>query len=219
MTVKDCYQYVQNRLNKGGTNANDNIEKFQFVEAFNTMQVLWVESRFKLTETNITRTDEIQQLLKTVVLKPKKTGSNYYELSLPQDYLHYKRSVSFVPCEIKNLLQKEGDINTLLQDEFWKPSIEWEETICTIAGNKLRIYVDDFSIKSVELHYFRTPVNINMEDNGFADVNGNPTVDINPEFQNSSLIEILNLTCQLLSSDNTDQWNYQTFSSLNQTNT
>lgn len=218
MTVAECYQYAQSRLNKLGSNFSENLPKYQFVQAFNAMQILWVESRFKVDETNIVRTDEIQQLLKTLTLKPKKTGSNYYEITLPEDYLHYKRSVSFAPCEIFNHLVKEGDINRLLQDEFWKPSIEWEETICTIAGDKLRVYVDDFTIKNVELHYYRSPISINMADS-FADVNGNQTTNIDPEFKNSSLIEILNFTCQLLASDTTDQWNYQTLLNLNQTNT
>ena len=218
MTVAECYQYAQARLNKLSSNFAENLPKYQFVQAFNAMQMLWVESRFKVDETNIVRTDEIQQLLKTLILKPKKTGSNYYEITLPEDYLHYKRSVSFAPCEIFNHLVKEGDINRLLQDEFWKPSIEWEETICTIAGDKLRVYVDDFTLKSVELHYYRIPVSINMADS-FTDVNGNQTTNIDPEFKNSSLIEILNFTCQLLASDTTDQWNYQTLLNLNQINT
>lgn len=218
MTVAECYQYVQNRLNKSQSNFSDNIEKYQFVEAFNTAQLLWTESRFKVDETSVARMDEIQHLITTVTSKPKKTGSNYYELTLPEDYLHYKRSVSFAPCEIKNHLKKEGDINTLLAHEFWQPSIEWEETICTIAGDKLRIYTTDFSIKSVEFHYYRVPRKINMQD-GFNDINGVQTENIDPEFKSSSLIEILNLTCQILSSDATDQWNYQTLSNLNQTHT
>lgn len=218
MTVAECYQYVQNRLNKSQSNFSDNIEKYQFVEAFNTAQLLWTESRFKVDETSIARIDEIQHLITTVNLKPKKTGSNYYEVAFPENYLHYKRSVSFVPCEIKNHLKKEGDINVLLAHEFWRPSVEWEETICTIAGDKLRIYVTDFSIKSVELHYYRVPRKINMND-GFNDINANQTENIDPEFKNSSLLEILNFTCQILASDSTDQWNYQTLLNLNQSHT
>lgn len=218
MTVKECYQFVENRLNKLGTNANDNIEKFQFVEAFNTAQYLWAEARCKLNETNIIRVDEVQQLLKPFSGKPKKTGSNYYELDLPSDYFHYNRSVSYVPCEIKNHLKKEANINRLLQDEFWKPSVEWGETICTIGNNKLRVYVDNFSISKIDLQYYRTPIKINMKD-GYNDVNNEMTEDIDPEFQNVSLIEILNLTCQILAADNSDQWNYQTLSNLVQSNT
>ena len=216
MTIHECYKYVQNRLNKSSTNFGDNVYKHQFVEAFNAVQLMWVESRIKVDETNIIRIDEVQQLIEVVTDKPKKIN-NYYELSLPDNYLHYKRSVSFAPCEIKNHLKKEGDINRLLQDEFWKPSIEWEETICTIAGNKLRVYVDNFSIKKVELHYYRTPILVNMQDG--TDINGVQTENVDPEFKNSSLIEILNFTCQLLASDNSDQWNYQTLTNLIQSNT
>ena len=216
MTIHECYKYVQNRLNKSSTNFGDNVYKHQFVEAFNAVQLMWVESRMKVDETNIIRIDEIQQLIEVITDKPKKI-TNYYELSLPDNYLHYKRSVSFVPCEIKNHLKKEGDINRLLHDEFWRPSVEWEETVCTIAGNKLRIYVDNFSIKKVELHYYRTPILINMQDG--TDINGVQTENIDPEFKNSSLIEILNFTCQLLASDNSDQWNYQTLTNLIQSNT
>ena len=215
MTVQECYKYIQDRLNKLSTNFGDNIPKHTFVLAFNTVQIQWAEDRVKLSETNIIRTDEIQQLLKTTTpLPPSKTGENYYEIPLPEDYFHYKRSVSFVPCEIRNILKKEGDINTLLRDDFWKPSIEWGETLCTVIGNSLRVYVDSFDIDQIELVYYRYPKNINMSD-GFSDVNGISTTDINPEFKGSSLVEILNGTCELLSADTADQWRYQTMQQRN----
>lgn len=219
MTVHECYQYIQNRLNKLSTNAGDNIEKFQFVEAFNTVQLMWAEDRFKMDEVNQVRIDELQPLLVTLDLKPVLVpNKNYYELPLPSNYFHYKRSVSNTPCQITNWLKKEGDINQLLNDEFWKPSIEWGETICTLVGNKLRIYIDNFSIDTVELLYYRYPRNINMK-TAFVDANGNPTVDIDPEFQGSSLVEILNYTCLLLSGDTADQLNIQLFSQKNQQHT
>ncbi len=211
MTVNECYQYVQARLNKLGTNANKNIPIWAFVSSFNAQQLLWVEDRIKADETNTLRKDEINQLLKTTS-KPligTQTGSNYYEFKLPEDYFHYKRSTSLVPCEIRNFLKKEGDINTLLLDNHWKPSIEWGETLCTLVGKHLRVYVDGFSINGVNLTYYRFPQDIGMSW-GSNDVNGNPTVDIDPEFTGSSLIEILNMTCELLSSDTVDQWNLQT---------
>jgi hypothetical protein len=219
MTVLECYQYIQNRLNKLSTNAGDNIEKFQFVEAFNACQLIWAEDRFKMDEVNTVRIDELQILLKTVDLIPIKVeNKNYYEIALPTDYFHYKRSVSNTPCQITNWLKKEGDINQLLNDEFWKPSIEWGETICTIVGKKLRIYVDNFSISNLELLYYRYPTQINMK-TAYPDANNDPTVDIDPEFQVSSLIEILNYTCLLLSGDTADQLNIQLFTQKNQQHT
>lgn len=211
MTVNECYQYVQARLNKIGTNQNENIPKWAFVSAFNAQQLLWVEDRIKVDESNSLRKDEINQLLKSspTPLISVNTTNTYYEFDLPDDYFHYKRSTSLVPCEIRNRFVKEGDINSLLLDDSWKPSIEWGETLCTLVGKKLRVYIDNFTISGVNLTYYRFPANINMS-TGHNDVNGNPTSNVDPEFTGSSLIEILNLTCELLSSDTADQWNYQT---------
>lgn len=214
MTVNEAYQYAQIRLNRNQSNYGDNIPKYVFVSTFNSAQLLWCEDRFKLDETNITRKDELQQLLKSETLKGVKK-ENYYEFNLPEDYFHYKRSVSYTPCIMTNWLKKEGDINVLLKDEFWKPSLEWGETLCTIVGNKLRVYFDNFNIDYVILEYYRYPVNINMSD-GFSDVNNNPTVNVDPEFKGVNLIEILNYTCQILSGDTSDQWNYQVHAQQNQ---
>lgn len=209
-TALESYQWVQNRLNKLSTNYGDNIPKYQFVEAFNTAQLWWLKDMFKLDDTNILRIDLVQRLLKETVLTNlilSQDGS-HYEVALPSDYLRYKRSISNSDCPIYNHLKKEGDINVILMDEFWKPSLEWQETICTIVGGNLRIYVDNFTISSVNLVYFRNPTDIGLA-TGFPDINGNPTADVDPEFSGQSLIDILNLTCKILSGDTGDQMNYQ----------
>jgi len=217
MTILESYKYVQERLNKLSTNFGDNIAKHTFVLAFNSTQLQWAEDRVKLAETNIVRQDEIQQLLKDVNIPPIKAGDYYYEIALPEDYFHYKRSTSNAPCQLRNILKKEADINMLLRDSFWKPSIEWGETLCTLIGNKLRIYTDlenSFQISGINLVYYRYPLNVDMAD-GFNTVDGIATTNVNPEFQGSSLIEILNATCELLAADSADQWRYQTMTQNN----
>lgn len=218
MTILECYSYVLNRLNSLSINTSNNIPKWNFVEAFNATQEQWVEDRIKLSETSIIRTDEIGRLLTNIELSDKFKQSNYFEFQLPEDYLHYKRSTSNKDCFLTNILVKEGDIPALLIDENWKPSLAWGETLCTIASNNLRVYVDNFDIDTVDLHYYRKPRLVNMV-TGFTDVNAETTVNIDPEFQNSSLIEILNLTCRLLSLDNSDQFRFQGHSQLSQTHT
>lgn len=217
MTILDCYQYVLNRLNSSSSNSGDNIQKYHFVEAFNTAQSQWVEDRIKLSESSIIRIDEVQQLLKTVKLKPLSKTDLYTEFKLPKDYLHYKRSTS-EPCQLWHILVKEGDVNLLLQDDNWKPSLEWGETLCTLIDNKLRVYRDNFSVNSVDFVYYRTPILVNLS-TGHTDVNGNPTSNIDPEFQNSSLIEILNLSCRILAGDSGDQVRYQPIGNLIQAHT
>ena len=78
MTVNEAYQYAQIRLNRNQSNYGDNIPKYVFVSTFNSAQLMWCEDRFKLDETNITRKDELQQLLKSETLKgiKKKTIMN-----------------------------------------------------------------------------------------------------------------------------------------------
>lgn len=220
MTVAECYQYVQLRLNKISTNSNDNIPIFAFVSAFNTQQMLWAEDRFKINENNIVRIDELNHLLKSVD-KPLVSigGTNrYLEFELPQDYFHYSTSTSLTPCELRNHLVKEGNINTLLLDENWKPSLEWGETIATIVGKKLRVYIDGFTVSGVNLTYYRFPKDINMA-SGFNDVNNNTTIDVDPELIGASLIEVLNMTCELLAGDTQDQWNQQISSQRSQRHT
>ena len=207
MNVIQCYKYVQDRLNSLSTNSGDNIPKHIFVRTFNAIQDVWVENRYKLNSSNTLRDDELQSILLDVELNPTK-DEGFWRVEIPTNYYHFKRAIAYTPCEIFLYKKKEDEVNRLLNDENWKPSLEWQESFCTIMGNTLRVY-GDFSIDNIRFLYYRKPNPINMAD-GFVDELGEPTVDIDPEFQNSSLIEILNQTCMLLASDTSDQFRFQT---------
>lgn len=219
MTVLDCYYYTQEALNKLATNSSQNVSKSSFVRTFNAVQLQWVEDRVKLNEVNNIRIDEIQQLLTQSELKVKKEPLYFYS-ALPANYYHARRVRAKVgQCSMGCYPAKEGDVNVLLNDEFWKPSKEWGETFYTLAGDQVRVYHDNqFTVSSIDFLYYRLPVNINMAD-GFDDVNGVPTVNVNPEFTGSSLIEILNLTVQHLAGNINDQLRYQVYSNKAQVHT
>lgn len=207
MTVNQAYLQVTDLLNKLSSNSGDNIPKHSFVTAFNKMQLQWTEDRFKMNDLNTSRIEEIQQLLLDTKLKPK-PKDNYYYITLPNNYFHYKRSYSISgDCTIINYKVKEGDVNILLSDDNWKPSLEWGETICSLVGGQLRVYAD-FPINEVALIYYRFPLNVNMAD-GYTDVDGNATTNIDPEFTGSSLEEILTMTANYLTGATMDQFRYQ----------
>jgi len=207
MSVNEAYLYTTDVLNKLSSNAGDSLKKHQFVRHYNAAQLQWVEDRVKINETNQVRIDELQPLIVSMEAIPKKEN-DHWDIDLPEDYYHYSRSYSLSGnCYVYNNPERESDMNIILQDEFHKPSLEWEETPCTLAGNKLRVYAD-FPINKVYFTYYRVPRKINMKDE-FLDVEGNPTEDINPEFDGSSLIEILTLTARNIAGITGDQLQYQ----------
>jgi hypothetical protein len=199
MTVQEVEQYVTNRVNALSTNLGANLSKDKIVEAFNAQQLLWAESRFKLDGLNRTRMDEIQYLLTT--LKDEslaKDDLGFYTYTLPEDYFHYERAYCFSGnCPIYLHQRSEADASDLLLDDHWKPSKTWQETFCTLVGNKLKIYAD-FSLTRLQFIYYRLPLSINMEW-GSPDVNGDTPTDVDPELTGSSLYEVLNMTVMALS--------------------
>lgn len=219
MTVHQSYKYVQETLNKLNSDSSQNIPKTTFVTAFNAVQMQWVEDRVKVAELDKVRIDEIQQLAVQTELSLKKEDLYYYA-ELPSNYYHIIRAYGNIgECSLNIWPAREGDVNVLLNDAFWTPSKEWGETFHTLVDNKLRIYHNNqFTLSKVNLIYFRYPININMAD-GFEDVDGNQTVDVDPEFLGSSIIEILNLTVQHLAGAINDTTRYQVFTNKSQVHT
>ena len=218
MNITDCYLHITDRLNSLSSNSGDKIPKHTFVRAFNAAQNLWVEDRYKLNGSNNVREEELQVILTNTEFTPKKQKFSegdfqVYYYDLPLDFLHSERALTIIPCSVFLYRKKEEEVNRLLSDEFWKPSLEWAESFYTIGGNKIKIY-SDFTISKVNFVYYRTPVQVNMED-GFLGSTGELNTNIDPEFQNSSLIEILNLTTQLLASDTTDNFRLNSSGNLN----
>lgn len=197
------------RLNKLGTNANQNIEYPQFVNLINKAQLHWVESRMKGFELNVTRVDELQQLLKDY----ESTGSkkeNYYDFKIPSDYFHYVRAYTNAKdCNSKIYIRlvEEGNVNALLQDAFTRPSSAWEETFCTVFKNNVRVYIDNFSIDKLYFKYIRKPIVFDIE--GYTRLDGSASYNIDLEFDGVNAEEIIDLAVQIASGDIADDTRYQ----------
>lgn len=209
MTIAECFFLVKERLNKLSSNSQQNIEPYSFVYAFNKAQSHWVEDRIKVEEANKVRTQEIQQLLKTTQL----TATNNL-IDFPKDFLHIER---ITPYASKNQCDRflysthqveEGNIPELITNDSTKPSFEWEETFFTLQDNKIKIYSTDFDIKSAEVVYYRRPIQVDIA--GYEKLDTTLSINIDPEFNDSSLQEILDITVAILSADISDQFRYQT---------
>ena len=206
MKIKDAYIEFTLRLNKLGTNANKNVEYLQFVSLINKAQLHWAEARIKIAEESLVRVDELQQLLKDYDEALTVRKENFYYLPLPADYFHRSRSYAKVQgCDGVVYLKfvEEGNINTLLKDSDTRPSAEWEETLATLFGGKIRVYFEGFELTNLFFKYYRQPKAVDIA--GYVRSDGTQSTDIDLEFDGVNAQEIIDLAVQIASGDIVDQ--------------
>lgn len=168
---------IKQRLNKLASFDYDNIECWQIQEAFNKAQLEWVRrmvygmnTRKEGSEQSTGLVDDLQVLLTSVDLNPVE-NTTFYEVDLPGDYLYYVRS--FVQansecCPEKRIMTvyeaEEANMSILLTSDTKGPSFEWAETLCTLAGNKIRVYTNgEFNITDMGLMYYRKPRSVQFQ--------------------------------------------------------
>jgi hypothetical protein len=182
---------IKQRLNKLASLDFDNIECWQVQEAFNKAQIEWTRRqmyglniRKQGTEQSTGLIDDLRILMKSAtVTHVDKTG--YAESTIPSDYLYYVRTDVFAnskccpePRRITVYEVEEANMGILLTSDTKGPSFEWAETLSTLVGDKLRVYTnDEFNITSVNLVYYRRPIDIMFA--GCVDPNTGITITTN----------------------------------------
>lgn len=194
---------VKQRLNKLASQDYDNLECWQIVEAFNKGMVDWC--RRNLHGNNLYKTgdegskrriDDLQILLTELNLTLVKKDLYYEAPALPGNYFEWKRVSTYAKtdcCDKRRMviyLAEEANVDTLLRDQYKKPSYEWGETFCTLRNNTLRIYTNnEFDVPTAQLSYYRQPQRIQIL--GCVDpyTNTLSTVDVQCEFKDD-LVEL-----------------------------
>jgi hypothetical protein len=94
-------------------------------------------------------------------------------------------------------LAKHGDLSILLNNDHYKPSFEYQETIITLSADKMSIYTDGtFTPKHLNLMYMRYPLYINKT--GYIMMDGLPSFNQDCELETYLEDELLDLTVQNL---------------------
>lgn len=71
---------------------------------------------------------------------------------------------------------KHGDLTTLMYNNHYSPSFEWQETFSVISGDKYIVYTDGtFNVDSLHLTYIRYPKRIDVA--GYTYFDGSPSVN------------------------------------------
>ena len=206
---------IKQRLNKLDSQDYDNIECWQVVEAFNKAQVEW--SRRQLHGINIVkegdeqstrRKDDLQVLLYKTVLSGITDKGDYSFLSIPQDYLQWKRVDVYAQrdcCDKRRMvvyLAEEGNVSVLLRDKLKQPSFEWAETFATLIDDRINVYTNnDFNISEVDLTYYRQPRKIQID--GCVDpyTGVQSTANVECEFKEDIIEVIIDEAVSIISGD------------------
>jgi hypothetical protein len=170
---------LKQRLNKLDSQDYDNIECWQFVEAFNKVQLDWCRRNLhggnmykEGDELSKRRIDDLQPLLRELSLTGIVTENYFESTNFPVNtYLEYKRistdatnECCLDPRSMTVYLAEEANVSLLLRDPLKNPDFEWGETFCTMLGNKIRIYrKPDFNIVNPVLTYYQKPVYIQIQ--------------------------------------------------------
>ena len=207
---------LKQRLNKLDSQDYDNIECWQFVEAFNKAQIEWCRRNLhggnmykEGDELSKKRIDDLQPLLRELTLTGTET-ENYFETdNFPVDtYLEFKRVTTqakddcCTPRSMTVYLAEEANVSLLLRDPLKNPDFEWGETFCTMLGNTIRIYRNaNFNIVNPVLTYYQKPTLIQVE--GCVDPYTGHTslVNVDCEFKDDLVEVMLDDTASIIAGD------------------
>lgn len=197
---------LKERLNKLDSQDYDNIQCWQFTEAFNKAQIEWCRRNLhggnmykEGDELSKKRIDDLQPLLRELSLTGTVTDTYFESNNFPiETYLEFKRVSTDAtdecctsPRSMTVYLAEEANVPLLLRDPLKNPDFEWGETFCTMLGNTIRIYRNSsFDIVNPVLTYYEKPVLIQVEGCVNPYTGDVSTVNVNCEFKDD-LVEVM----------------------------
>lgn len=212
---------IDQKLNKLSTNEHQKIQLEDKILALNEAQILLIKNKlsgFSLSsgmgmDSFNKRYEDLQKLVINYddgKLNLTETNEELNEWSADVTGLDPKFMIylgSFILADkdqcknrivwINNEPLKHGDLQTVLTNEHYKPSFEYQETCASISSDKISVYTDGEFIPSViKIMYLRYPVYISKV--GFIGFDGIASVNADCELDDYLEDELLNLTIRQL---------------------
>ena len=214
---------LKQRLNKLASSDYQNLECWQELEVINKAQLQWCRRQLHGSnqfqegdEESKKRIDDLNILLELKELKSTNKQFYFETEELPSNYLEFKKVVVTAfrkDCNKKKrincYLVSEADAEIILGDYLRQPSFQWGETICTLFGNKVRIWTnEDFLIDKCELSYYRLPKP--LQDLTCINYDGSsPLSEQTIEFKDDIKEIIIDEAASIVAADMGDANNYQ----------
>lgn len=201
MKSQEAIIQVRDRVNKNSSNVGAPFDKRKILTALNASQDRYLN--FCLEKKNDDTIRLVQKFL--VASKPitsyKIEPGNYQLFTLPDNFFKFSDISRAIAkknnCTLNiSLYEQSKNIAELLSDENNKPSFEYSETFYHLTDDKLKVFISDFTIQSLELDYYRIPNRISVE--GIENLDGSMSDESDPEWPDDDMDKIIDLTVRTL---------------------
>jgi hypothetical protein len=213
MILADSLLYgIDLKLNKLASNIHQDIPLENKIIALNEAQIKLIKQ--KLSTNNVHRLgldafkkryEDLQILVephKSIKITKDNNSKNnryYSEIKdLSPKYMFFIDAFILAdktPCKDRQInlrMIKHADLQTLVNNNHYKPSFEYQETLSTISTDKIDVYTDGtFEPKSAHISYIRYPKKIDKE--GYINFDGEASENQDcelPEFLQDELIDL-----------------------------
>lgn len=197
MTTIEAIVNLREIVNRGNSSDNIEIDTPRAINLLNIAQLKFLKKTIENKSNEDVR--RIQTfLISQKVLKLSKR-ENAVSFRLPKNYFELAnvfpkgKKGKCVDALLATEVKAEN-IHQLLFDENNQPSFYWRETFYTVKNNTISVYTDDFDIVDVDLLYYRQPKKIDLK--GYTNIEGNQSTDSNPEWDDYSLIKIIEIAAK-----------------------
>lgn len=195
MTSLQLYESFLIKLNRGDSNINVNVPRGKFVVIYNEQAKQWLHHKLRI-KVSTNEIDELKESLSdSTEISFRSTHLDHKDFVLPDNFFDFSHAVCIATkgnCErvLEIWPEKDKNVRVLLKNSNYKPSFDYEETLCSVAGDALKVYFDSFDIEKVYLSYYKEPLEIDIE--GYTRLDGNPSSNIDPDLSDFSVNQIIN---------------------------
>ncbi len=221
ISVDSLLYKIDQRLNKLSTNDHQQIQLEDKILALNEAQIKLIKQKVDGWSTNSglgmdafkKRYEDLQHLVikynnQPLTLTIQNPELNQWKASLNDlnpKYMFYVDSYITANkgiCKKRKIwvnkdLAKHADLQLLLNNDHYKPSFEYQETISLLATDEISIFTDGtFVPLKLYLSYMRYPIYIDKE--GYTKFDGTASTNVDCELELFLEDELLDLTVQNL---------------------
>jgi len=197
VTSQEAYVSFLNLANKLNSNDDVNIDIGRFVLLYNKHAKVWLTSKVRKDKAT-QKVDELQGLIKeNILLVPVLTTWDHIDFQLPTEWYDFIGGYALCTqgtCKNKVInadQAKNEEKRLILFDANWRPDFDFEWLPVTIGEDRLQVFYKDFTVQEFYLDYYRYPVDIDIA--GYTKVNGNASININPDLADAFVNEIIDL--------------------------